>query len=72
MNELIPDSQELSNIYFGLPTYKFESMRLLVTVDTVFIHEFLLFLSEDCPDSQEKKSGYLYTFINNEFTRSHV
>ena len=72
MKELIPDPHELSNIYFGLPTYNFESLRLLVTVDTIFIHEFLLFLSEDCPDSEEKESGYLYTFINNGITRSQI
>ena len=73
MDELIPEPRELRDVYFGLsPSYNFDSLRLLVTVDTIFIHEFLLFLSEDCPDSEEKESGYLYTFINNEFTRSHV
>ena len=74
MKELIPPhTNELSNIYFGLsPAYNSESLRLLVTVDTIFIHEFLLFLSEDCTASQEKKSGYLYTFINNDITKSQI
>ena len=74
MNELIlQDPKELRDIYFSLsPSHNFESLGLLVTVDTVFIHEFFLFLSEDCPDSQEKKSGYLYTFINNEITISQI
>ena len=72
MEQLIPKPEELSNIYFGLPTYNFESLRLLVTVDTIFIHEFFLFVSEDCPASENKKSGYLYTFINNEITKSQI
>ena len=74
MKTLIPqDPKELSNIYFGLsPAYNFESLRLLVTVDTIFIHEFFLFLSEDCPHSQEMKSGYMYTFIDNRITISQI
>ena len=73
MNELIPDPHELSNIYSGLtPGYNFESLRLLVTVDTVFIHEFLLFLRQDFLASEDQKSGYLYTFINNGITISQM
>ena len=74
MKTLIPqDPKELSNIYFGLsPAYNFESLRLLVTVDTIFIHEFFLFLSQDCLDSEEKKSGYLYAFMTNRITISQI
>ena len=72
MEQLIPKPEELSNIYFGLPTYNFESLRLLVTVDTVFIHEFLLFLRQDFLASEDQKSGYLYTFINNGITISQM
>ena len=68
MEKLIPESQteELRDIYLDMLTYKFESMRLMVTVDTVFFHEFFMFSTENYSDSEE------YTFINNDITESQI
>ena len=41
-------------------------MRLMVTVDTVFFHEFFMFSTENYSDSEE------YTFINNDITESQI
>ena len=41
--------------YFGLSRYSVDSLQLQFAADTIFIHEFLVFLSEDWLDSEEKK-----------------
>lgn len=71
MNHIIPDPENLRNVYFGLPKYKSETLKLLLTVDSVFIHEFLFFLSRDfSPD--DETCGHLYPFLNNQITLAQV
>ena len=60
MKKLISDPQDLRNIYIELPTYNFEFLRLLVTVDTVFIHEFLLYLWNKSEENPQKSGSYSY------------
>ena len=48
MQRLIPDWNDLNSIYFNLPKYRFECLQLMVTIDTVFIHELLLFVWNEC------------------------
>ena len=62
---------ELSHIYnLNLPESEFEWLQLLVTVDTVFIHEFLLFMWLSRTIAARTIAGsvdmYFSTFISND------
>ncbi|KAH7431332.1 hypothetical protein KP509_08G043100 [Ceratopteris richardii] len=71
MDVVVNDPEDLRNIYFNLPKYGTEALKLLLTLDTVFIHEFLFFMSKDYnPD--DEFCGYIYTFINNQITNSQL
>lgn len=70
-NHVVTEPDNLRNIYFGLPKYNSETLKLLLTVDSVFIHEFLLFLSKDL-SSDDPTFGYLSSFINNQITLAQV
>lgn len=71
MDHIIPDPENLRNVYFGLPKYNIETVKLLLTIDSVFIHEFLFFLSRDF-SSEDEICGYLSSFLNNQITISQV
>eukprot|EP00250_Pteridium_aquilinum_P012442 c20730_g1_i1 orf=293-1801(+) len=71
MNYTIPDPENLRNVYFGLPKYNTETLQLLLTMDSVFIHEFLFFLSRDS-NPEDEVCGYMYSFLNNQITMSQV
>ena len=70
MQHLIPELHDLRSIYLGLPQYSFESLQLLVTVDTIFIHELLLFMWNICYNFQPMESSYFDTLFNNYFTHN--
>ena len=69
MQYLTPgEPEELSRIYdLNLPQSDFEWLQLLVTIDTVFIHEFLLCLSKKYPTTGTCKYFTIF-FFNNDFT----
>ena len=59
---------ELSRIYdLNLPRSDFEWLQLLVTIDAVFIHEFLRCLSNKYPTTGVCKDFTIF-FLNNDFT----
>lgn len=62
LDHTIPDPENLRNIYFGLPEYNKETLKLLLTVDVVFIHEFLFYLSRDSK-AEDELCGYLHPFL---------
>ena len=55
---LIPNPLDLNNHYSNLSQDCIEAFQLLVTVDTIFIHEYLLFFSSACSKSQGPKERY--------------
>ena len=60
------EPHELSRIYnLNLPQSDFEWLQLLVTIDTVFIHEFLFFSSTVRSYCQDKQHEFLHSFFNN-------
>ncbi|MCO5547841.1 hypothetical protein L7F22_001293 [Adiantum nelumboides] len=71
MDHTITEAENLRNVYFGLPKYKIETLKLLLTLDAVFIHEFLFFMSRDF-SPEDEVCGYMYSFINNQITNSQV
>ena len=58
IKHLIPDPNDLNNHYSNLSQDCIEAFQLLVTVDTIFIHEYLLFFSSACSKSQGPKERY--------------
>ncbi|KAI5059415.1 hypothetical protein GOP47_0025734 [Adiantum capillus-veneris] len=56
MDHTITDPENLRNVYFGLPKYNTETLKLLLTLDAVFIHEFLFFMSRDFSPEEEETS----------------
>ncbi|KAH7431329.1 hypothetical protein KP509_08G043000 [Ceratopteris richardii] len=71
MDILVKNSEDLRNIYFNLPKYSTEALKLLLTLDTVFLHEYLFFMTKDYnPD--DESCGYLFSFINNQITNSQL
>ncbi|KAH7431313.1 hypothetical protein KP509_08G042200 [Ceratopteris richardii] len=71
MNHIVKDSEDLRNVYFNLPKYSKEALKLQLTLDAVFLHEFLFFLSKDCSPDDEF-CGYLFSFINSQITLLHM
>ena len=61
-------SHELSQIYNinRDPQYNIKWLQLLVTVDTIFVHEYLLFWSK--PQDRESVCRYFAIFIFNDHT----
>ena len=73
IKHLIPHPNDLNKHYSSLPIkYTSESLQLLVTIDTVFILEFLLFMKNDCRSEDDKGTRYLYTFFNNDITHTQM
>ena len=67
IKHLIPDPNDLNNHYSNLSQDNIKDFQLLVTIDTVFIHEFLLFLS--IPKPRESVCSYFDIFyFNSDFT----
>ena len=58
IKHLIPDPNDLNNHYSNLSQDCIEAFQLLLTVDTIFIHEYLLFFSSACSKSQGPKERY--------------
>ena len=55
---LIPNPLDLNNHYSNLSQDRIKDFQLRVTIDTIFIHEFLLFFSSACSKSQRPKERY--------------
>ena len=64
---LIPNHLDLNNHYSNLSQDYIKDFQLLVTIDTVFIHEFLLCLSKKYPTTGACNDFTIF-FFNNDFT----
>ena len=62
---LIPNPHDLNNHYSNLSQDNIKDFQLLVTIDTVFIHEFLFFSSTVRSYCQDKQHEFLHSFFNN-------
>ena len=58
IKHLVPELDDLNNHYSNLFHDCIEAFQLLLTVDTIFIHEYLLFFSSACSKSQGPKERY--------------
>ena len=65
IKHLIPDPCHLNNHYSNLPQDCIKDFQLLVTMDTIFIHEFLFFSSTVRSYCQDKQHEFLHSFFNN-------
>ena len=73
IKHLIPHPNDLNKHYSSLPIkYTSESLQLLVTIDTVFIHEFLLFWSTSYLNYKPMEHDYLFTSFHNEVECNRV
>ena len=71
MQRLFYDPSDLHIHYSGLPKYSSESLQLLVTVDTIFIREFLLFMPTEWDSILEEHTQFC-TLCNNDITYKQV
>ena len=67
---LFEDSSDLRLDYSDLPNYSDEALKLMVTVDTIFLNEFLMFLKTDW-DSEEH-DFFFNTICDNGITIKQV
>ena len=65
MQRLFYDPSDLHIHYSGLPKYSSESLQLLVTVDTIFIREFLLFMPTEWDSILEEHTQFCKICNNN-------
>ena len=68
---LIPNPLDLNNHYSNLSQDDIKDFQLLVTIDTVFIHEFLFFSSTARSYSRDKQHECLHGFFNNKTVQCH-
>ena len=71
IKHLIPDPCDLNNHYSNLSQDDIKDFQLLVTIDTVFIHEFLFFSSTARSYSRDKQHECLHGFFNNKTVQCH-
>ena len=71
MQRLFYDPSDLHIHYSGLPKYSSESLQLLVTVDTIVIREFLLFMPTPWDSILEEHTQFC-TLCNNDITYKQV
>ena len=73
IKHLIPEPYYLEKDYSSLPGKKYtdDSLKLLLTVDTIFVHEFLLFFSPPCPNSIDKELDHLLHFFHSKLMGHH-
>ena len=65
MKCLFYDPSDLHIHYSGLPNYSSESLQLLVTMDTIFIREFLLFIPTEWDSILEEHTQFCKICNNN-------
>ena len=73
MQRLFDDPSNLDIHYSDLPKYASQSLQLMVTVDTIFIYELLLFLGSDRKAELKEEYNYFsHTVLQNDIIHTQV